>query len=202
MFTKKLYGIDLDGICFDFMHGFCNWLEEKVGVTVPDDEEITSYYWFEVVDGLDKDTFWEEFHKFGNANGYRDLALLPGAKEGLESIIAAGHEVMYITNRPEYAFADTQVALERHQFPFRERLVFANGSKAPHIRENNVDVFIDDSPRTIAEIVANTEATVYCMDYTFNRALNDLTGYVRVYNWDEFLTAEKINVIQGEACGG
>jgi len=192
--STRLFGIDLDGVCFDFMHAFCGWLEDKAGIQVPKDEEITSYYWYETIDGLEKDTFWDEFHKFGKANGYRDLNLLPGAVDGLNAIKEAGHNLIYITNRPEYSYLDTCTALERHQFPDRDNLIFAGGSKAPLIREHDVHCFIDDSPRTIAEICANTQARIYCMDYPFNRNLHDLTGYTRVHNWSEFLSAEGVGV--------
>lgn len=186
------FGIDLDGICFDFKGAFCKWLEDKAGVECPADEEITSYYWYETVEGLDKDTFWDEFHKFGHNYGYRYLDLLPGAKEGLEAIDRAGHKIYYITNRPDYAKWCTEIALAYHLFPQRENLYFANGSKAPFIREFDLHSFIDDSPRTIAEICANTQARIYCMDYPFNRGLHDVTGYTRVYNWEEFLSHERI----------
>lgn len=190
----ELYGIDLDGVCFDFIGAFCDWLADKADVSIPEDEEITSYYWYETIDGLDKETFWDEFHKFGKAGGYRNLKLLPGAKEGLQSIIDAGHRVVYITNRPDYAFEDTKAALEEHDFPFRNDLVFANGSKAPIIREYGVNVFIDDSPRTIADICANTDARIYCRDYPFNRGIHDIHNFARVHSWDEFLEAEGIKV--------
>jgi uncharacterized HAD superfamily protein len=192
----KLYGIDLDGICFDFLHAFCDFLHENAGVTIPADEEITSYYWYETVDGLDKDTFWREFDNFTKADGYRNLKILEGTKEALQAIVDAGHEIMYITNRPPEALEATKAALEEHGLPFRDRLVFAKGAKAPVIREYGVSVFIDDSPRTIAEICANTDATIYCRDYPCNRGIHDIHNYTRVHSWDEFLEAEglKTNV--------
>jgi uncharacterized HAD superfamily protein len=189
--ATKLYGIDLDGICFDFIGAFCEWLHDKVGVKIPEKEEITSYYWYETMDDLDKKTFLKEFDKFGLAGGYRNLALLPGAREGLDEIIAAGNKIVYITNRPNYALEDTRAALEEHDFPSRYDLFFANGSKSPVINAHGVDVFIDDSPRTIAEISENTEASIYCMDYPFNRHL-PAGNYTRVSSWEEFLIEEGI----------
>lgn len=186
------FGIDLDGVCFDFKGAFCKWLEDKAGVKCPADEEITSYYWYETVDGLEEKVFWDEFHKFGKNYGYRYLNLLPGAREGLELIDSLGHEIFYITNRPDYAFDCTELALVYHRFPQNGRLIFTNGSKAPHVRGLDIHCFIDDSPRTIADLCANTQARIYCMDYPFNRRLHDLTGYTRVYNWEEFLSHERI----------
>ena len=189
--ATKLYGIDLDGICFDFIGAFCEWLHDKVGVEIPEKEEITSYYWHETMDDLDKETFDVEFDKFGLAGGYRNLKLLPGAREGLQNIVDAGHKIVYITSRPDYALADTRAALEEHDFPSRHNLFFAQGSKSSLINAHGVDVFIDDSPRTVVEISEQTEATIYCMDYPFNRHL-PAGNYTRVHSWEEFLIEEEI----------
>ncbi|TFH25860.1 hypothetical protein E4G67_00320 [Candidatus Bathyarchaeota archaeon] len=186
-----LYGIDLDGVCFDFLHAFSKWLEDKTGIEMPQDEEITSYYWHETVEGLEEDTFWREFHKFGQAGGYKYLELLPDAKEGLEAIKRAGHRIIYITNRPDYALCDTQLALQYHLFPFSDNLIFANGSKSPIIKMHRVDVFIDDSPSTIEEISMQTSARIYCKDYPFNRKLKP-GRFTRVHSWEEFLAHEQI----------
>jgi len=190
--TKKLYGIDLDGICFDFGSAFYKWIGDHTYLEMPPMEEITSYYWHENIKGLSKEVFWDEFHKFGKSEGYFSLKLIPGALEGLFAIRDAGHDIMYITNRPNYAIAQTKRALETHGFPNADKVEFANGIKAPVIREYGVDVFIDDSPRTIAEICANTEAKIYCMDYPFNRSIHDVYNYTRVRSWNDFLRSENI----------
>lgn len=190
--TKKLYGIDLDGICFDFGFAFREWLEIHTGLEMPPMEEITSYYWHENVKGLSPETFWDEFHRFGKADGYFSLNLIPGAKEGLLALKDSGQDIIYITNRPEYAMDQTFRTLALHGFPNPTRVEFAKGAKAPIIRQYGVDVFIDDSPRTIAEICANTEATIYCMDYPFNRKIHDIHNYTRVSSWKEFLDAEDV----------
>ena len=54
--SKKKYGIDLDGVCFDFGKAFGHWMEDKRGIPYHQ-EEITSYYWFECVKGLTKGAF-------------------------------------------------------------------------------------------------------------------------------------------------
>lgn len=192
----KVYGIDLDGVCFDFLNAFREWLNDALHIHL-EEREITSYYWYKNTDDISEKEFYEEFDKFGDqGHGYRHLKLLPGALEGLKKIHAAGHKIYYITNRPLYALADTISCLEEHGFPQRENLHFAGGPqgkghKAPLIKKFGVDVFIDDSPRTLVELTANTRATVYCRNYKFNEHLDD-TFFTRVNNWDEFLAAEDI----------
>jgi uncharacterized HAD superfamily protein len=188
----KVYGIDLDGVCFDFMGAFIDWLNGALTMDLKK-EEITSYYWHETTD-VTKKEFMREFDKFGDeGHGYRHLELLPSALEGLKKIHNEGHKIYYITNRPPYALQDTIDCLEEHGFPQRDNLYFAKGSKVPLIKKFAVDVFIDDSPRTIEELTANTRANIYCRNYKFNEHLDD-TFFTRVNGWDEFLRAENFNV--------
>jgi len=181
----KVYGIDLDGVCFDFMNAFREWLNDSLHMHLKE-EEITSYYWHETTD-VTKEQFDREFDKFGDeGHGYRNLALLPGALEGLRRLHAEGHTIYYITNRPPYAFQDTIDCLEEHDFPQRENLHFAKGKKAPIVKKLAVDVFIDDSPSTVVELTTQTRASVFCRNYEFNKHLDD-TFFTRVNGWDEFM---------------
>jgi len=189
---KKRYGIDLDGVCFDFTNSFRQWLNDKLSIDIGQ-EEVTSYYWYEGRDDLSKKEFFEEFDKFGiEGHGYRHLDVLPGTKDALQKIVDAGHDIYYITNRPLYARQDTIDCLEEHEFPFRENLHFAKGAKGPLIKKFAVDVFIDDSPRTLVEVTVDTRATIYCRNYPFNSHIDD-TWLTRVDSWDEFIKAEGLN---------
>lgn len=191
--NKKVYGIDLDGVCFDFLNAFRTWLNDKLDKSL-EKEEITSYYWYEDTD-ITKKEFFREFDRFGmEGRGYRNLELLDGAVDGLNAIDAAGHKIFYITNRPLYAIEDTKTALANAGFPQQENLYFAKGDKTPLVKEFNVDVFIDDSPRTISQLAANTRAQIYCRNYKFNAHLDDNNGkwFRRVDNWEQFLDDEGI----------
>lgn len=190
---KKVYGVDLDGVTFRFKQGLGLYIEDVLGIPYKE-EEITSYYWYECVDGLSKEDFNRCFHEFGEGGGYRDLDPLPGAIEGIKKILKNGHAVRFITSRPKYAYRDTLECLVEHGLDTNTHLHFAEGDKSIYIKRYNVDVFIDDSPFTVPEIVSNTRAQIYCMDHLFNRDLDDNDGewFKRVHSWDEFLKAEGI----------
>jgi uncharacterized HAD superfamily protein len=184
------YGIDLDGVCFDFLNPFRTRINNAFDWNIQQ-EEITSYYWYEGTD-VTKEQFFSEFHKFGEEGGYRNLPLLPGTMDTLERIVNDGNEIFYITNRPEYARQDTIDALEEHGFPFRKNLFFAHGDKSSLINKLNIGVFVEDSGRTIRDIVKNTSAYTYCVDYAHNRDLEDHHNIERIKDWDDFLLAEAI----------
>lgn len=188
--TKKLYGIDLDGVCFDFVSSFCAWLKENANVEVPANEEITSYYWYECINGLDKKTFWNEFHRFGEyGHGYKHLEPIEGARDALHKIIETGHDIIYVTNRPTYSKQDTLDSLRMHEFPVRE-LIFTEGKKHPIMIERGVDTIIDDSPRVIKELLRFTDVDVYVYNQPFNQNIDG--EFTRVSSWAEFLEAEGI----------
>ena len=189
---RKTYGIDLDGVSFDFVQGFLDHLNMVLGMNLTK-EDVKSYYWYETADDISKERFFEEFHRFGRAKGYRNLAVIPGTLEALRAIVADGHNVYFITNRPAYALQDTIEALEEHNFPCRENLIFAKGDKSPVIKEKGVDVFIDDSPKTLSQITANTRATIYCRSYEYNNHLDE-TFLTRVNSWAEFLEHAGITI--------
>jgi 5'(3')-deoxyribonucleotidase len=184
----KIYGIDLDGVCFDFLNGFRVHLNTTLGCDLKE-EDILSYYWYEDSKEVSKEDFFREFHNYGREGGYRSLAVLAGSLEALRQISARGHIIHYVTNRPKYSRGDTSAALEQHKFPQRENLHFANGNKSPIIRELAIDTFIDDSPHTLAEIVVGTRADVYCRSYKYNEHLDD-TFMNRVASLQEMVEIE------------
>lgn len=191
---KKVYGIDLDGVCFDFLNAFRCWLNDALHIDIKE-HEVTDYYWYKSSKDINEKQFWKEFDKFGiGGHGYRHLKLLEGAVEGLSAIDAAGHDIFYITNRPPYAIEDTKISIAKAGFPQQHNLHFAKGDKAPLIKKFNIDVFIDDSPTTVARLAANTRAQIYCRNYKFNEHLDDNDGkwFRRVNNWSEFLIQEGI----------
>lgn len=185
------YGIDLDNVCFDFRDVFRKYLNNVLDIDLLE-EELTCYLWYEGTDKISEDEFWEEFHKFGNAGKYKELPLLPGTLDALDKITQAGHEIFYITNRPEYTRQDTIDALREHNFPFRKNLFYALGDKGSLVNKLNISIFVEDSSKAITDIVNNTSAVVYCVDYPANRKLDEHNKIKRIYDWDDFLLAEAI----------
>lgn len=185
----KTYGIDLDGVCFDFLGGFANWLKSNYNIDVQP-QNLTNYYWTGFDPAL-KELIWKTyFHEFCRKGGLLSLADLPGAAAGLNTLIDMGNTVHFITSREDYAKDDTIEAITNKLGIYSPSVHIAKGHiKAPYVRDLLVDVFIDDAPHTLAEVACNTRATVYCMDQPYNREVDE-TFITRVHNWQEFLAAE------------
>jgi len=184
------YGIDLDGVCFDFLNPFREHLNGKFDTNLKE-EEITSYFWHENTDGFNEKEFFDEFHKFGKAGSYRTLPVLPGTLDALERLVNAGHEIFYITNRPEYTRQDTIDALRENNFPSNKNLFFTKGNKSLIINKLGIGVFVEDSETVITEIADNTDVYIYCVDYPYNKDI-ERVNVERIKDWDDFLLAEAI----------
>ena len=184
------YGIDADGVIANFLDAFRKHLNNRFGSCLKR-EDITSYYWHENTDKFNKDDFFTEFHKFGRAAGYRNLELIPGVVDALERIANNGHEIFYITNRPEYTRQDTIDYFKEHNLPFKKNLFYAHGDKSPIINKLNIDIFVEDSSEVISNLLSNTKVKIYCMDYAHNRDVEH-ERVTRIKDWDDFLLAEAI----------
>ncbi len=185
----KVYGVDLDGVCFDFLGGFASWLKVNYSIDVQP-HNLTNYYWT----GFDtelKDKIWKiYFHEFCREGGLLGLSAIPGAAEGINTLIDGGNTIHFITSREDYVLEDTIQSITTKLGVESPSVHIAKGHvKTPYVKSLLVDIFIDDAPHTLTEVAINTRATVYCMDHPYNREIDE-TFIIRVHNWQEFLEAE------------
>jgi uncharacterized HAD superfamily protein len=185
----KIYGVDLDGVCFDFLGGFAKWLATNYNLQIRS-ENLSNYYWSGISEE-DKEKIWKVyFHEFCKGGGLLSLDVLPGAINGLKLLISMGNTVHFITSREPYTLGDTVNAIVHKLKIYNPSVHIADhGGKSSYVKKLAVDTFIDDAPHTIAEVASNTRAQVYCMDQPYNKEV-DTTFVRRVHNWQEFLEAE------------
>ncbi len=188
------YGIDLDGVCYDFVSSFGRWLEGRLGVDYVY-EDIVDYLWYKCIDGLDEKNFWEEFHKFGGADMYRWLPLIDGTREAIQALRSHGDDLVFVTARPEYTEKTTRFVIAR-DFGVTDKLYFSSGKdyKSDAVKSLNIDVFVEDSPDNAVSIANKTNAKVYLRDTPYNRDVEDHPRIIRFKSWNELLDMENINV--------
>jgi uncharacterized HAD superfamily protein len=180
-------GLDLDGVVFDFVHGFSLFLHDHYGAPVIRSEEATAWYWHADV-GLTEAQWHEGFAAFSAGGGFRGLELRPGAWDGVWSLLAAGHEIQYVSARRGAPRADTVQALVRNRLPPGPLRISEHKGRA--VRELGLDVFVDDRPANVLEVL-RAGARTFVMDLPYNRC--DLPAeIVRVAGWRELL--ERIGV--------
>jgi uncharacterized HAD superfamily protein len=188
---KKRYGIDLDGCCFNFLEGFAKYLGREKNIHI-DPASITDYYWTGVDESL-KEKIWKVyFHDFCRAGGMRNLSVISGAAGALKLLNDMGNELFFVTSRETYVEQDTIDSIEEYLEIKNPSVHIVTGKiKSPYVKDLKLDVFIDDSPSTLTDLITNTRAQVYIMDYPYNRSVDAEALYSRrVSNWQEFIEAE------------
>ncbi|MEX0835144.1 MAG: hypothetical protein WD010_03565 [Nitriliruptor sp.] len=172
-------GIDLDGVVADFNRGwtaayndaFSGQLEADMVVSWDSPLELTHFG--------DMDAFWAWARDHGGHSVFRHLEPYPEAAESLREFNRAGHDVVILTAKPDWAVHDTLEWLADHKIPTRDI----------HFLEDKhtiaCDVYLDDAPHQV-ETIADHRATTATV-CRFVRAWNDpVEGAVDVHSWEDF----------------
>lgn len=169
-------GIDLDGVCHDLVGSYRRFLEH-MGHTHPTPDP-TEWDFCESW-GVSREEFLTHLRE--GADEIFNGEMLAGALAGLRALLGGGHEVHFITHRPDEARHVTYRWLLRHGLPTRN-LYFVE-----HKHEVPVDIHLDDHFETA---VAMAEAGVrsFLFDRPWNRgALPASVDVHRVRSWGDFL---------------
>jgi len=188
---RKKYGIDCDGVCADFIGGFLPLLNthcDRTGERAIKVEDVKDYYWYKCVDGLDKNDFWDAFEVFCSSGGFGRLEMFEGAQETIRLLQRHG-EVFFVTHRPASVLQDTQEWLKKNFGARQDQIILTDKKKSIICKDLSLDVFIEDAPHNLVDLVTNTRCQVYCRDHLYNRDLDD-TWMRRVKSLREFLQWE------------
>ncbi|MCC5947483.1 MAG: hypothetical protein JJT89_03415 [Nitriliruptoraceae bacterium] len=172
-------GIDLDGVVADFNRGWTAAYNAAFGTQL-EVAMVTSWNSpLALTHFGDMDAFWAWAQQLDGRSVFRHLEPFPDALPTLHALADAGHDVVVITAKPDWAVPDTLEWLAEHRMPTREIHV----TEAKH--EVACDVYLDDAPGQVQRIAAARahEATV-CR---FVRPWNDpVEGAHDVHDWRQF----------------
>lgn len=136
-----LIGIDIDGVCADFIGRAAEVILDKYGMDIfpilakkPKDKESEETYNLcqEYIAEVAKDE-----------SVYKDLKAVKDAAASIKDLIGEGFDIVYITSRPEEFKEVTLSWLRNHGFPHPEKVVFTN-DKGTYCRDNHLDWMIED----------------------------------------------------------
>lgn len=131
----------------------------------------------------------DEFHSSGR---FRDLPIIPGARDALATIQAAGYKVVIITARPSWQYkriyADTLYWLKENDVPHDLLLFNKDKAEAIHKRLHPAwpVAFVEDHPRN-AIAIASLGIQVYLYNQPHNAAVADSDNLRRVNDWHDIL---------------
>ncbi len=173
-------GIDLDGVVADFTKGWIDFYNRDFDAALTVEQAttwdgVTSITHFE-----DRAAFWEWTADLDGHSLFWHLETFPGAVEALRDLDAAGHDVVILTAKPDFAVDDTYEWIAAKGIPTTEI----------HILERkwlvDCDVYLDDGPHVLPGLVARRPDRVVCR---FVRPWNTvLAGAMDIADFDEFRT--------------
>jgi 5'(3')-deoxyribonucleotidase len=171
-------GIDLDGVVADFNAGWIGRYNTEFAAALPLD---AVRHWDGIPDAThfaDMAEFWAWARHQNGASIFRHLDPYPGALETLHRLAGAGHEIVILTFKPDWAAADTFAWLGEHRVPTREIHV----TDAKHLIA--CDVYLDDAPHQLQRIAAARPRAATCR---FVRPWNrPVTGTIDIADWGSF----------------
>lgn len=191
-------GIDLDGVLtdiekFQIDDGSAFFIKER-NKHLENAKGYTTSEIFEVVDE-EEGAFWLK------ATYYFKEPPRKFASEVVNLLKKEGHEIYIITNRvadltystipKEQMKKIVEKWLKKHKIKF-DKLVFSSGTKVKEIKENNIDIMIEDSPQKTLEI--SKHCKVFCYDARYNSQIKNNKNITRVFSWYDIY--DKINMIK------
>ena len=182
-------GIDIDGVVSDSYPFWLQELNHHFGKNV---SVLTDYQMH-----LDFDIPKEEINDYFVGNAERLLSMpeaVSGAKEGIETLLREGHEVIYVTARTP-AEEDVTVRWFTLKGIPHEHVLFAGfSSKLELVKQWGIEVFLEDY-QVNAKLIAGGGVPVLLLDASYNQ--EELpTGIIRCKNWNEIL--KEIQAIQSK----
>ncbi len=171
-------GIDLDGVVVDFNGGWITRYNAEFGADIALDAVKSWGGMQELTHFADMAEFWRWAKGDGTGSLFRHLDTYPGAVSSLRKLVRAGHEIVIITTKRQWAIHDTYAWLAEHRIPTRE----------VHITSRkwlvDCDVYLEDAPHNLRRIHHERPEAVVCR---FVRPWNEpIPGVHDVGDWDEF----------------
>jgi 5'(3')-deoxyribonucleotidase len=172
-------GIDLDGVVADFNSGWMDRYNEEFGTDLTEDLVVS---WGSIPDlthfeGMDE--FWAWADGGPERDGlFRHLPTIPGALPALDSLAAAGHQIVVLTTKPPWAIHDTFAWLSEQRVPTTEVHILEAKWSVP------CDVYLDDAPFQVEELVHKRPDATVCR---YVRPWNTpVEGAEDVASWPDF----------------
>lgn len=192
--------VDLDDTIANFTLDFLEFYNKKYGKNFTLDS-VNCYDYYTGL-GLDKETLMQILDEFYQTEGFADLGLVTGAKEGIEKL-ANDNELYIVTGRPVAMRQITEDWVNKY-FPgiFEEILITntysstindARVTKSSFCLSIGAPVIIDDN-LLFAKECANQNVRVLLFDCPWNQEEDLNQNIARVYSWQEI--TEQIQHLQ------
>ena len=185
-------GIDIDDTIADTFEALLAYSQKytiedlKRESNIDINKDYLNHLYIESASGwndLETKNFWEKY--------YEDILKAVNIKNFASKVINSkrknGDKIFLITARWDMPNFDTKKLtenwLQENNVQF-DKLFMNASDKVQLVKENNIDLFIDDSFNNCKQISENTNAKVYMMTSLVNKNLGD-KKIKRVFSWPE-----------------
>lgn len=186
-------GVDIDGVVSDSYPFWLTELNLHFGKNIKVIDDYEMHLAFDVTRDAMNDFF---------VSNAEHLLITPkpitGAKEGIETLLRQGHEVIYITARTSEERDVTVRWLTMCGIPYEhEHVLFAGfSSKLELVKHWKIEVFIEDY-QVNAKLIAESGVPVFLLNASYNQQELS-TGITRCQSWDEILEGIQAMNCKGE----
>ncbi|MDX1468122.1 MAG: hypothetical protein R3258_02170 [Acidimicrobiia bacterium] len=149
-------GLDLDGVVTNFTKGWMKFYNDQFGTELRVEDSTD---WGDLVNLThfrDIDEFWEWSSDLDGRSVFWHLEPFPGAMEAVRALADAGHEIIVLTTKPDFAVTDTHEWILRHELPAGEVHILEDKWTVP------CDVYVDDGPHILPALVAHRPDATVC----------------------------------------
>lgn len=173
-------GVDIDGVISDSYPAWLGELNQYYGknITVLEDYEMHLVF----------DVPGDDMNNFFVQNVERLLAIphpIKGAKRGIECLLQAGHEVVYLTARSPEEEEFTLCWMKKNGIPYEQILFSGHKSKVDLVKQWKLDLFIEDY-MVNAKAIAELGIPVLLLNASYNQG--ELPqGVLRCQEWQEIV---------------
>ena len=179
--TPYTLGLDLDGVCGDYINAFKENVSKYTHTPISEIPEPTVWNLSKAGWPIKDDEHFFELHADAVKDGlFRAMEPMKDVSDALWKLNDLGVHIRVITHRlfvkhlHAITASDTVMWLDRHNIPYRD-LCFAEAKT-----QIDADIYIDDGPHNI-KLLRNSGAEVVVYDAPYNRNLKG----PRADNWEQ-----------------
>ena len=197
-------GIDIDGVINDlerYQIDYGTYFNYENNIS--SEPDFTQYKLSQIY-GWNKDVCSRFHRQFSDIFFLSSLYVRPLASLAID-ILAMTHEIYILTARPDSLSDYLSLPPEGTTKSFTEqwlkdnnirydKLIFTSVNKSYTIRQNEIDIIIEDNPEFLTEVAKKSEIPVMCFHARYNESIVG-KNFLRVFSWYDVLS--KIKQLSG-----
>jgi len=178
-------GIDIDGTIKNTMKAAVKLFNKELKKNVKL-EQVSDFY-LDRAYGLTKEMGRKVWNKL-EEDIYRQALPLDNACEVLNNLVRRGHELFFITARPDIGNIHniTVEWLKKYKFPYNGKNLIMNAkNKAKIAKDLRIDLFFEDAPFHLENLIAaGIKTVIVAAPYNscFPKSILRITDWRQVYN--------------------